>query len=307
MATPTINDIQTEILTVASQADALPATAVLTENEQSTLNNLTSISKVSVFRLMVYIVATVTWTIYKLFGIHKNDVDSRIERAMPFQKLQIIDYALNYQHGQALAANNEYDNTGLTVAEILAKKIVAKCSVEETARDGHGILRLKVAKLEAGVLVRLSLPELQGLKAYMKQKGAAGITIEASSGDADTLKVNYKIYVYPNILNNAGQRLDGTEDKPVINAIKKYLQDKNLVDFNGRLSITELTDVIQNVPGVVPNGVFFQSASSRYLAFDYIDTNPLNNNGPFTEYRLPVSGYFKLDELESIFTYLPRA
>lgn len=307
MAVPTINEIQTQMLTVASQADALPATAILTENEQATLNNLTSTSKVSVFRLIIYVVAVICWSLRKLFGIHIIDVDGRIERKMPFQQLQIIEYALNYQHGQQLAQWNEYDNTGLTIAEINERKIVSKCSVEEASRDGHGILRLKVAKNVDNDLAKLSSPELAGFKAYMKQKGASGITIDASSEDADNLKVNYKIYFHPNVLNNLGERLDGTDDQSVINAIKAYLKDKNLIDFNGKLSITELTDIIQAVPGIVPNGVFFQSAASYYSNFTYEASNPQGNVGPFTEYRLPVSGYFKLDEINSVFTYLPRA
>jgi hypothetical protein len=305
--TPTINEIQTQILTTAAGADALPATAVLTENEQATLNNLTSTSKVSVWRLIVFVVATVAWSIYKLFDIHKQDVDDRIARAMPFQQLQIIAYALNYQHGQALTEWNEYDNTGLTIAEVAAKKIVAKCSVEEASRNGHGILRLKTAKNVGGDLAKLTAGELAGFKAYMKQKGAAGITIDASSEDADRLRVNYKLYFNPSVLNNLGQRLDGSDETPVNNAIKAYLKDKNLIDFNGKLSITELTDIIQAVPGIVPNGVFFQSAASYYGTYDYDQTNPQGNVGPFTEYRLPQSGYFKLDEINSAFTYLPRA
>lgn len=306
MSTPTINEMQTQILNTAAGADALPATAVLTENEQATLGNLTNTSKVSVWRLFVYVVATVAWTLHKVFGIHKQDIDERTERKMPFQQQQIIDYALAYQHGQQLTVGNEYDNTGLTIAEIQAKKIVEKCSVESAPRNGHGILRLKVAKKVGDDLEPLTVIELAGFNAYMKQKGASGISIEASSDAADKLRVNYKLYFYPNILNTLGQRLDGTDDTPVISAIKAYLKDKNLIDFNGQLSITELTDVIQNVPGIVPNGVFFQSASSSWAAFGYDSANPQGNVGPFTEYRLPQSGYFTLDEALSVFTYLPK-
>ena len=90
MVTPTINEIQTQILTTAAGADALPATAVLTENEQATLGNLTSTSKVSIWRLFVFVVATVGWTLYKVFGILKNDVNVRMDDKKTFQKLDIL-------------------------------------------------------------------------------------------------------------------------------------------------------------------------------------------------------------------------
>lgn len=307
MATPTINEIQTQILTTAAGADALPATAVLTENEQATLNNLTSTSKVSIFRLMVYVQAVVSWSQHKLWDILSKDIDERIAVSRPFSRGWYTQTALNYQHGQELPETGIYDNTGLTIAEILAKKIVAKAAVVEGTINGHGILRIKVAKDIAGVLEPLTVPELSGFTEYINLMGAAGISLATSSAQADNLKVNYKMYFDPLILNNLGQRLDGTDDQPVINAIKAYLKDKNNSDFNGELSIARLTDVVQNVPGIVKDrDVYLVSASSSHTTFDYEDSNPQGNVGPIIEFRQPQSGYFKLDEINSVFTYLPR-
>src|SRR5690606_17049103 len=123
MATPTINEIQTQILNTAAGADDLPATAVLTENEQATLANLTSTSKVSVFRLIVYVVATVAWSLYKLWDILSMDIEQRIAVSRPFTRGWYTQTALDYQHGQELPETGIYDNTGLTIAEIAAKKI----------------------------------------------------------------------------------------------------------------------------------------------------------------------------------------
>lgn len=304
MAVPTINEIQTQILTVASEADALPATAVLTENEQATLNNLTSTSKVSIFRLIVYIVAVVAWSLHKLWAILSADIDERIAVSRPFSRGWYTQTALNYQHGQELPETGIYDNTGLTIAEIEAKKIVAKAAVVEGTINGHGILRIKVAKDNAGVLAPLSSPELIGFSEYINLMGAAGISIACSSGDADKLKLSYKLYYDPTILNNLGARLDGTDDTPVISALKAYLKDKNSRDFNGELSLDQLNDVLENVPGITD--VFLQSASSSYAGYSYEDTNSQGNIGPFTEFRQPQSGYFKLDEVTSTFQYIAR-
>lgn len=304
MRTPTINEIQTEILETAAGADALPATAVLTQNEQSTLSNLTSTSKVSVFRLIVYVVATVAWSLHKLWAIFSADIEQRIAVSRPFSRGWYTNTALNYQHGQELPETGIYDNTGLTITEIETKKIVAKAAVVEGTINGHGILRIKVAKDDNGVLAPLTPQELAGFSEYINLMGAAGISIATSSAEADRLKVNYKLYYDATILNNLGQRLDGTDDEPVINAIKLYFKDKNSRDFNGELSLDELNNVLENVPGITD--VFLQNASSTYAGFSYFDTNLQGNIGPFTEFRQPQSGYFKLDEVNSTFQYLAR-
>ncbi|MBK5213354.1 MAG: hypothetical protein JJE55_06815 [Flavobacteriaceae bacterium] len=302
--TPTINEIQIQILNTAAGADALPATAVLTENEQSILTNLTTTSKVSVFRLIVFVVATIAWSLYKLWDILSADIDERIAVSRPFSRGWYTQTALNYQHGQELPESGIYDNTGLTIAEIAAKKIVAKAAVVEGTINGHGILRIKVAKSIGGILEPLSSPELIGFSEYMILMGAAGISTATSSAQADRLKVAYKLYYDPTILNNLGKRLDGTDDTPVISALKTYLKDKNARDFNGELSLDQLNDVLENVPGITD--VFLQSASSAYLTYGYGDTNSQGNIGPFPEFRQPQSGYFKLDELLSSFQYIAR-
>ncbi|QAA81424.1 hypothetical protein EI546_06625 [Aequorivita sp. H23M31] len=304
MATPTINEIQTQILNTAAGADALPATAVLTENEQATLGNLTSTSKVSIFRLIIYVVAVVAWSLHKLWAILSADIDERIAVSRPFSRGWYTQTALNYQHGQELPETGIYDNTGLTIAEIAARKIVAKAAVVEGSMNGHGILRIKVAKSIDGELQPLSYEEHAGFRAYLNLMGAAGISLATSSAEADKLKVHYKIYYDPTILNNLGQRLDGTDNNPVISALRAYLIDKNARDFNGELSLQHLNDVVENVAGVTD--VFLQSASSAYTGFNYDDGNPQGNVGPIVEFRQPQSGYFKLDIPNSTFQYIAR-
>ena len=301
---PTINEIQTQILTTAAGADALPATAVLTENEQATLDNLTSTSKVSIFRLFIYVVAVVAWSLHQLWAILSRDIDGRIAVSRPFSRGWYTQTALNYQHGQALPETGIYDNSGLSIADIAAKKIVAKAAVVESSMNGHGILRIKVAKSVDGVLEPLTVAEHNGFRAYMNAMGAAGISLDTSSSQADKLKVHYKVYYDPTILNNLGQRLDGTDDTPVISALQNYLTDKNSNDFNGELSLQHLSDVVERVPGVTD--VFLQSASSHYIGKAYEDSTPQGNVGPITEFRQPQSGYFKLDVEKCVFQYIAR-
>jgi len=303
MDTPTINDIQQEILDAATASADLPVTEVLTEDEQATIPNLTSTSKVSVFRLIIYVIAVIVWSIYKLWETLSTDLDERLAVSRPFTKGWYAVTALNYQHGHTLPETGIYDNTGLTIAQINDAKIIDKAAIIETIINGHGILRIKVAKQnDQGDLEKLLTAEVAGFQEYMNNMGAAGVSVEASSKDPDNLKVDFKVYFDATILNDLGQRLDGSNDTPVQTAIEDYLKVKNSDDFNGELSTTKLTDVVQGVDGVTD--VFLQDAWSSFNNSDYIHNS--STSGIIDEFRQPDSGYFKLDIANSIFTFIPR-
>lgn len=301
---PSLNEIQAEILSSCAEAPNLPATVVLTTDEQAILPELISTSRVSVFRQFIYVISVAIWAGWKKWQVLSDDIDARIAATRPFTKGWYKETALNYQHGRDLEETGVYDNTGLTLAQIAAEKVVAKAAVIEAISNNRGILRIKVAKLSANVLEPLSGPELTGFDAYMELMGAAGVPVVATSGVADDLKLEYKVYYDPTILNNAGERLDGSDDTPVITALKSYLIDKNSNDFNGQLSLDELNDVVESVRGVTD--VFVKAAASKYGSFLYTDTNAQGTVGPFDEFRQPEAGYFKLDEVNSIFTYVAK-
>lgn len=304
MTVPTINEIQAQILSNADAADDLPVTEILTPDEQDTLGSITNTSRVSPYRAFIYVVAVVIWTAYKLVSVLSLDIDERIAISRPFTKGWYEKTALAYQHGQELLEAGIYDNTGLTIAQINERKIISKAAIIEGFQNGRGILRIKTAKLVNDELQPLEADELNGFAGYMELMGAAGVPVVPSSGSADDLKVHYKIYFDPTILNNLGQRIDGSNDTPVQNAIENYLKTKNSRDFNGELSMDQFNDVIEAVPGVID--VFKQNAWSKYSDFLYTDTNTQGNVGPISEYRQPDSGYFKLDLDTSIFEFLPR-
>ena len=71
----TINDIQTEILTAKNQAPTLSALQILTNSEQ-TLSNADSASKVSIWRLWV-------WIFSYVFSIHERIVEVNAKNSRP--------------------------------------------------------------------------------------------------------------------------------------------------------------------------------------------------------------------------------
>lgn len=302
MATPTLNEIQTEILTNAAVADALPATAVLTDSE-ITLNSVTSTSKVSVFRLFIFVVATSMWALYKKVELLLQDITERMAKLRRYQIPWYIQESLLYRHGQPLLVDGSYDDTGLTIADIKALQVVSKAAVIQTTLNGATSLRFKLARTIDGNLEAVTEEQRLGFASYMTKKSYAGSKMTFTTGDADDLKLHYKIYFNPNILNNNGERLDGTDDSPIPSTLAFYLKDKGETNFNGRLAIDKITDVIQSTPGVV--NAFKVNAWSKHGAFGYEDTNTQGTVGPFTEFRQPESGYFNLDTVTSIFEFVP--
>lgn len=296
-----INDIQSSILSAVDTADELSALEVLTASEQNTLSDtLTSTSKVSIWRLFVWIVAFGIWVHEQLMDILRSDIEKRIAESRPFTKPWYIATSLKYQHGYDLPETGVYPTpvTAEEIQDVNDSKIVRKASVVQTVLNGVGSLRVKVAKLNGEELEPLTATELEGFQEYIELMGAAGVFIVATSTTGDDLKLHYKIYYNGLILDNEGKRLDGENDTPVQDAVKSFLASS---EFDGRLDLNDLTKAIKEVEGVVsPHKVL---AASKYADFDYDSTNTAVA-GPISDFRQPDAGYFILDEANSIFEFI---
>lgn len=296
-----INDIQTSILEAKNTATELDALQVLTDSEQTDLaDNLSTTSKVSVWRLFVWIVAFGIWVHEQLMEVLKADIEKRIAETRPFTRDWYKTTSLNYQHGFPLPESGVYafPETPQEAQAINASKIINKAAVVQQVINGVGALRIKVATLTAGELGPVPLAVLVGFQEYIALKGAAGISVVATTGFADDLKLELDVHFNALILDNEGKRLDGTNDTPVQSAITNYLKS---VDFNGVLDLIKLSNVIEAVDGVI--SPYITVASSKYASFNY-DTVGFTNAGMFKKFRQPDSGYLKLDEAESVFNFI---
>lgn len=295
-----LDEIQDEILAAVEQSDDLSTLDVLTENETSSLNNLTSTSKVAQWRLFVWVVAFTYWVQEKLLNVLRDDVEQRIAETRPFTKGWYSTTSLLYQHGYNLNDSGVYEtpNTAAEIQAVNESKIVKKASVVQAIISGVGSLRIKVATLEDGELVPLSSDQLNGFQEYIELMGAAGVYVIATSTTADDLKLEVDIHFNPLILDNEGKRLDGTNDTPVQDAVETYLKSS---EFDGELDLVKLNNVIESVEGVV--SPFIILAASKYGSFTY-DSDVVSNVGVITKFRQPDSGYFKLDDVESTFNFI---
>lgn len=300
-----IQEIQEQTKEIIANSAELPVVEILTENEQNTLGAVNSTSKAGVVRMLVYVFAVAANAVQKLWDIFRAEVEALIAASRPFTERWYRKVSLAYQHGYELDEKGNYP-VPVTPAEIdaaNASKVVKKAAVMQTVIANVGALRMKVAGQVGEELQPLTPEQLAGYQEYIERKGAAGIFTKATTADADLLKVHYKVYFDALVLDNQGRRLDGTANTPVQDAIKAYLKSANLNAFNGVLSLARLTDVVQGVEGV--EDPFLVLAASKYAAYNYEDSNANGTVGAIVDFRRPDSGYMKLDEVESIFEFIP--
>jgi hypothetical protein len=292
-----LENIQTELLDAKESVSELNALEVLTMNEVNTLGNVTSTSKVAVWRLWIYVFAFAQWVQEKLWDVFRNEVETRIAETRIHTKEWYRNEALIFQLGYELQWNGRrfvYE----TIDEIA--KIIKHAAVQKYIINGYGVLRVKVAKEVNDERVPLTNEELQAFSAYMNSVGDAGTVVIPTSAIADDLKLEITISYDPLVLNNAGQRLDGTDDTPVLSAIKTFLRS---FEFNGELVLQKLQNHLETIEGVaIPHTTDFLGWS-KYALHTY-DSIGIQNAGKINEIRQADAGYMKLDEANTIIHYI---
>jgi hypothetical protein len=289
MARRTLEEIQESILLKKSQLDSLGALEVLTTREKQTLAGLNSGSKVSIWRLWVYIQAFAVWVHEGIFEAHKMEIEELIAANKLHTAKWYRGKTLDFQLGFDLGESDVYDNAGVEQSEVLASQIVKQASVDELA----GTLKIKAAKDDgSGNLEALEPEQLTALFAYLKLVRDAGTRIEVISRPPDALAANFDIYFNPLILDAQGARLDGANDRPIYDAIEAFLYN---LEFNGEFILTKLTDALQAVEGVEMPVIL--SASAKYGANPFVDLG---------ETYIADSGYMKLNEELTNLNFIAR-
>jgi len=141
-----------------------------------------------------------------------------------------------------------YDNTHVDEDAVEASKVVKLAAVVRQKRaNGRYFLRIKVATPLGADLSPLLPEQLTAFKEYIDKIADAGTDLEVDSLVADRLKLTLTIYYNPLVLGTNGSRLDGTDNSPVPDAIRAYLQN---LPFNGLFVPVNLIDALQAIEGV---------------------------------------------------------
>ena len=204
-------------------------------SHSSLLSDITSNSRVAVWRLWAHVVAVACFVEESLWDAFKVELDEIAAAAPAGITRWYRDRILEFQFGDQL----EYIANRYRYAVVdVSKRIVALCAVTER---NDGLVLVKAAKLVNDLPEQLTAVEKTALEAYARLIKFAGVRLTVISEPADTLQLVYDLHY-------DAQVPLATVQTAVTNAIDEHLQ---ALPFDGVLSITRLTDAIQDVSGVV--------------------------------------------------------
>ncbi|MCH4832887.1 hypothetical protein E5F92_009445 [Flavobacterium columnare] len=153
------NEIQKIILDQKATASELSPLQVLTPDEQS-LFDLNNTSKMSIWRLWVFVFASVMSIEEQLWDAFKIEIEKIIAASRVHTRLWYRDKALNYLHGLQLGETDVYDTTGLSDDDIKNRRIIANAAPVKMVINGYGVLRMKVVRMVGNELAPLTPEQL---------------------------------------------------------------------------------------------------------------------------------------------------
>ena len=286
----TINQIQEQILAAKDMSKRLSALDILTNAEAQSAQT-DSTSKVSEWRLWVWVVAVSIWMLEKLFDVFRQEVEDRIAATRPHTRGWYREKALAFQKGYELPRDKDYYDTIDEDA-----RIIKYASVRKRIISGRGTLLIKVAKADGDNLAPLTATERYAFTAYMDRVTDAGTFIVVRSYPADSIRIEAEVYYDPQLIDADGNYI-ATGEGAVIPAIKNYLKS---MDFDSQLILTKLVDAIQNAKGIyypVLKKVEVKTATGSWIPVYDISA------GVHQEFTEPFSGWYELDEANTNIIY----
>ena len=244
------------------------------KDAQTELSGLTTTSKSSIWRMLVYVVARAIYSLESNFIALKEEINTMLNNRISHGSAWYAEKILAFQYGDVAQIINYVP--GYPVIDE-AKQIIKRVSVTESG----GNVSFKVAKETGGELVKLTATELTAAVTYLAKIKDAGVKTSLVSLDADTTKPYLDIYY-------SGEELLATMQTNVNAAIEAYFEDFNNNNFDGVIYLSKLIDAIQaveNVHDVLLREITFNAGATDITAERI--------------YR-PAAGYVKIDPLHDM-------
>ena len=238
-------------------------------------------SRTSIWKYIKNTVAFIIHTLERMFDKHMKDV----RQAVSSQEIGTLRWyhkkALEFQLGDKLLL---IDNKPRYNQENAEKRIIAQASVAEE----EGAVRLKVVKEDENkALTSLSTVEYNSFVYYINKIKFAGIRVNVDSGNAQEAVARMVVEVNPEILDLSGRHVFETGSHPVEEAARNFFRN---LPFDARFYISKLEDAIQVVDGVTDVSITSVMVGAQTVDRHYV----------------PQSGHIKLDEENSVFSYVNR-
>ncbi len=272
-----IDEINDSILTEKETFSSLDGLTPVPDSSQTLLQDLSSGSKVSIWRLIFRVVAFEIFVHEQLFDQLVIDVEDRAKEIIPATTRFYVNLAKSFQLGDERIFDGEkfvYEDS--TSVAALAKQIVTQAS----ARDINQQVIIKVAKGDVGSLEKLSSTEKAAFEPFIDGDKIAGTKTLIITEDPDFLKVAYTIQFDPLVMRSDGTLIED-DTSPVQEAIDGYIQG---LPFDSEFRVQDLTDAIQVARGVINAVADVVEAAFGAVPFTDILAN-------ITETYLPNAGY----------------
>ena len=210
------------------------------KESRAELSELTTTSNVSVWRMLLWVVASAVNVAEQMWDAFKGDV----ERLLAEQTAHRVDWyawkATQYVSGLTLMpGTDEYDLSALSEQEVARRRVVKYAAAIES-RD-LSKLYVKIAGEDGeGKRKPLSEEEAVQVAAYLGEVKDVGVRIEVVNKAADVFRCTVRV-LYDPILSPDSVR------EAVKKAIEVYVEN---LAFNGEYSNMALVDAVQRVDGV---------------------------------------------------------
>lgn len=200
------------------------------------LSSLTNPSQYAIWRMWVYLIATIIYVHEQLWDVQRVALEAQIAAQKPGTRSWYADQVLAWQFGYSVQL---VDGVPGYSVDDPAAQLAKRVSVQEGSSPGT--ISIKVAKEVSGSPAPLDAPEKASLEAYLDEVKFAGRAITVTSVAADEANV-VLTYYYDAQLDAAAVQT------AVIAAINAYFTG---IDFGGVYFKMRLIDAVQAVPGVV--------------------------------------------------------
>lgn len=253
------------------------------DNAETLLQDLTSSSKVAIWRLWLWIFAVGSWIIETLFDTHQTEITTLLAAQRPHTLGWYAEQSKLFQFGYAMIWQDGIFSYSMIDPSAQIIKYAA-------ASELNGQVLLKVATLVNGVMGPLSPVQLGAFTLFWSKWKDAGVEINIVSQRADIVQVNMTIIRDRLVLAANNSLLSDSTVFPITDAINAFGDD---LQFGGIFRISKLIDAIQAAAGVVDVKIYSAQIKTYNGSFNPIDL-----------YTIPVSGYITLDWVGSGITYI---
>lgn len=258
------------------------------DTSQTLLADLTTSSRVAVWRLMLWVVAVCQWVHEKLWDKAKDELQAIAASSHIGTLPWYVQKAKEFQYGFPLVIQ---DNVPVYATDEPSARIIARAAGKEES----GYVLLKLAKLSSGSVVPLSGPELAAFDDYIDHVKMAGMIVNLISDNPDLLKVNVTVYYDPLVIAPDGTLILAPGTKPVEDAIRNYVAN---LPFNGALVLTDLVDAMQAATGVTNPVLGDVYAKWGFLTYQLVDVQYIAHAGHAI--------IDPLNDLNTTITYVPH-